>query len=431
MSRLPSDPQLDDLVRELNSARDEEIAAGQAAAVEPAVESEPAGGRAAASGTVARHARTGAWGRVERQEPLTRWLLPALQREASDLLLVVGAAPVLRVDGRLSFLDADALTEAAIRDAIWRHLGPRQRRDLEELGAADRSLRFDARDLVPGVGIARFRVNVHRQRGGLAAAIRMLPAEIPTLHDLGLPAELGRLVGPSRGLVLVCGPTGSGKSSTLAALLDRVNREREAHVITIEDPVEYEHPHRSCLVEHVEIGRDAASFAAALRAALRQDPDVILVGELRDLETIATALTAAETGHLILATLHTNDVVQAVHRIVDVFEAERQTQIRQQLSLCLHGILSQQLVPRATGGGRVPAIELLLANDAIRNHLRSGKVVHLYNEMVLGKRAGMVTMEESLARLVAAGVVEHAEAMMRASRPEELASLLRDGGQVV
>jgi twitching motility protein PilT len=225
--------------------------------------------------------------------------------------------------------------------------------------------------------------------------------------------------------VLLCGPTGSGKTSTLAALVAEINRTRTCHVITIEDPIEYEQASGRAYIEHVEVGRDAPSFAAALRAALRQDPDVILVGEMRDLETIATALTAAETGHLILSTLHVNDVSQAIHRVVDVFPAEQQVQVRQQLALSLHAMVCQHLVPRADGRGRVPALEILVATYAARNHVRTGKLEHLYTEITLGKRHGMVTMEESLARLVKARAITVEEARMRASHPDELEGHLR------
>ncbi|HYH44240.1 MAG TPA: PilT/PilU family type 4a pilus ATPase, partial [Thermoanaerobaculia bacterium] len=242
---------------------------------------------------------------------------------------------------------------------------------------------------------------------------------------LNLPQSLAKLIVPSRGLVLVCGPTGSGKTSTLAALVGEINRNRAAHILTIEDPVEYELPNQRSIVEQVEIGLDAPSFASALRAALRQDPDVILVGEMRDLETVATALTAAETGHLILSTLHTSDVVQAVHRIVDVFPPGQQAQIRQQLALCLNAIVFQQLIPRADGNGRVPAIELLLATYPVRHHIRSQTLQKLYNEITLGKAQGMISFEDSLATLVREGAITLEEARVRTAKPDELESLLR------
>jgi twitching motility protein PilT len=252
----------------------------------------------------------------------------------------------------------------------------------------------------------------------------VLPREIPRLETLHLPRSLADLVKTSRGLVLLCGPTGSGKTSTLAALLGEINRSRACHVVTVEDPVEFEHFNDKGVIEHVEVGRDTPSFGAALKAALRQNPDVVLVGEMRDLETIATALTAAETGHLILSTLHTNDVPQAIHRMVDVFPAAQQQQIRQQLALTLNAIVCQQLLPRADGKGRIPALEVLVATYAIRHHVRMQKVEHLHTEITLGKRLGMVTMEETLARLVRSGLVAADEARMRASHPDELETLL-------
>jgi twitching motility protein PilT len=306
------------------------------------------------------------------------------------------------------------------------HLGSRARRDLDERGSADFPLRFaPGRELDEGGPARRFRVNLHRQRGQLAAAIRALPLEVPSLAGLNLPPFFAELIKPSRGLVLLCGPTGSGKSTTLAALVGEINRSRTAHIITIEDPVEYEHRSLKSVVEHIEIGRDARSFPEALRAALRQDPDVILVGEMRDLETVTTALTAAETGHLILSTLHTNDAAQAVHRIVDVFPPGQQAQIRHQLALSLHAIVVQQLVPRADGRGRVPAVELLLATYPVRHHIRSDNLQKLYNEITLGKRVGMMSMEESLSQLALQGIIDPEEAQVRASHPDELASHLR------
>ena len=272
----------------------------------------------------------------------------------------------------------------------------------------------------------RFRVNLHRQRGTLAVAARALPRSVPTLAELGLPPGFADLVAPSRGLVLVCGPTGSGKTTTLAALVAELNRRRACHVITVEDPIEYEHPSQLALVEQLEVRRDPPSFAAALRSAMRQDPDVIMVGEMREPETIATVITAAETGHLVLSTLHTNDVVQAVHRIVDIFPPGQQSQIRQQLALALHAIVGQQLVPRLDGG-RAVAVELLLGTYPVRHHIRSEQLQKLYNEITLGKRIGMVSFEESLARLVRERVISPEEARIRSTRPEELESHLARG----
>jgi twitching motility protein PilT len=387
---------------------------------------------------------------LEAGDALGRLLAEALRRGASDLLLLAGLPPVFRIDGRLKRGDAAPLDADDVARLFQSQLTSRVRREIAERGAADFSLRLAGAAAVGPAGLAaqaapagqaassagdrldlgaaaagRFRVNLHRQRGQLAASVRTLPREVPTLASLNLPPTFAELVKPSRGLVLICGPTGSGKSSTLAALIGEINRGRTAHIITIEDPVEYEHRSNRSLIEHVEIGRDARSFSEALRAALRQDPDVILVGEMRDLETMATAISAAETGHLVLATLHSNDAVQSVHRIVDVFPPSQQAQIRQQLALSLHAIVAQQLVPRADGRGRIPAVELMLATFAVRHHIRSDKLEKLYNEITLGKRQGMTSFEESLAQLVREGRIDLEEARVRASHPEELDTRLR------
>jgi twitching motility protein PilT len=360
---------------------------------------------------------------VGSDEPLQGLLLEMVRRGASDLLLVPGAPPTLRVDGRLLASTLPPVGETEIEALFTPHLGARARRQLSSDGSADFSLRLAGGDDEEVLGW-RLRVNLHRQRGVLAAAIRALPRRVPTLADLNLPEGLGDLVDAAHGLVLVCGPTGAGKSSTLAALVGLINRRHHRHIITIEDPVEYEHHTASSLVEQVEIGSDASSFGSALRAALRRAPDVILVGEMRDLETMATAITAAETGHLILSTLHTPDSAQAVHRVVDVFPAERQAQVRQQLDLSLRAVVCQQLVPRADGRGRLPAVEVLVANYAIRNHIRKGALQHLYNEILVGKGQGMMSIEDSLAQLVRQARVSPEEARGRSTRPDELERIL-------
>ncbi len=357
---------------------------------------------------------------VEEGEPLESLLVDMARRGASDLLLVAEHPPVFRIDGRLVATDRPALEDAEIRSLFAAYTSERIRQQLETDGSADFSLR-----LAGGGGAGfRFRVNVHRQRGGFAAALRALPTTIPTLASLNLPPALDRLILPTRGLVLFAGPTGSGKSSTLAALVGEIERTRPCHVITIEDPIEYEHPMGRSIIEQMELGTDTPSFAAALRAALRQDPDVILVGEMRDLETVATALTAAETGHLILSTLHSTDVVQAIHRIVDVFPPTQQSQIRHQLALSLNAVVCQQLLPRADQAGRVPAVEILMATYPVRHHIRSQNLQKLYTEITLGKAHGMVSFEESLAGLVRSQVVTLDEARVRSPHPDELASLL-------
>jgi twitching motility protein PilT len=409
--RLNPDPELERLVQQLNEAG--------GAPPEPEPDEEPPLLPPLVGPVAVDAAPTGA-------DPLERLLAETVGRGASDLLLVPGSPPAVRVDGRIASLPGATLAGDALPALFEPYLGARHRRQLRDDGTVDFTLRLPGGGGGAGEGW-RFRANLHRQRGALAAALRALPRRIPTLEELNLPGGLAELVAPTRGLVLVCGPTGAGKSSTLAALVGHLNRTRAAHVITIEDPVEYEHTSQKCLVEQIELGTDTPSFASALRAALRQDPDVILVGEMRDLETVATALTAAETGHLVLATLHTNDVVQAVHRIVDVFPGEQQAQIRQQLALCLHAIVAQQLVPRRDRAGRVPALELLTATYAVRNHIRGQQLHRLTTEVSLGKRHGMVSLEESLARLVRAGIIAVEEARIRSAHADELDSLLRGG----
>ncbi|HYG61308.1 MAG TPA: PilT/PilU family type 4a pilus ATPase [Thermoanaerobaculia bacterium] len=422
------DPELDRLVRELNSS--------EALPEEAVLDGVPPTLEGVLPKASERLLDIPAQAQVMEGEPLDRLLAEMVRQRASDLLLVAGLPPIFRIDGRLLRADSDVLEGDEISSMLQPHLGARARRDMEERGSADLSLRLapgrEVRtDEGPRSGGAspssswRFRVNLHRQGGQLAAAMRALPTDIPSLAGLNLPASFAELVRPNRGLVLVCGPTGSGKSSTLAALVAELNRTRSCHIITIEDPVEYEHRSAKAVVEHVEIGRDARSFPEALRASLRQDPDVILVGEMRDLETVATALTAAETGHLVLSTLHTNDAAQAVHRIVDVFPPAQQGQIRHQLALSLHAIVVQQLVPRCDGVGRVPAVELMLATYAVRHHIRSDNLQKLYNEITLGKRLGMISMEQSLADLVHMGRIDQDEARVRASHPDEFETLVR------
>jgi twitching motility protein PilT len=397
MTRLLPDPELEQLVRELNE-RD-------------------AGAEAERS----------AWpsAQVPSGNPLEALLVDVARRGASDLLLITGSAPVFRVGGRLVRGEAEPLSGDDVAALLDTFMTPRVRERMFEEGAVDFSLRLAAPVESDERRAWRFRVNIHRQRGTLAAAIRALPTAVPTIPELGLPPIFAELVKPSRGLVLVCGPTGAGKTTTLAAMIGTINRNESRHIVTIEDPIEFEHRNAQSVIEQVEVGRDAPSFASALRASLRQDPDVILVGEMRDLETVATALTAAETGHLILSTLHTSDVAQAIHRIVDVFPPAQQTQIRQQLSLSLNAIVVQQLIPASTGDNRAVAVEVLLANHAVRNHIRRDKMENLITEITLGKRQGMISIEDSLARLVRQGVITAEDAKMRSARPDELESQLR------
>jgi len=435
MTERIRNPEMDQLVRQLNTGEAVERTTADDLPdefTEPPSFVTPRAGLVpgiapAATAPVAELLDRPAQARVEEGEVLDRFLLEMIRQNASDLLLIAGMPPVFRLDGRLVRTEGEALDGEEMAQIFRPNLGGRSRRDLDERGYADFPLRLSpGRELDIASGPSwRFRVNLHRQGGQLAAAIRSLPLEMPSIAGLNLPLSLAELVRQSRGLVLVCGPTGSGKSSTLAAMVGELNRTRSCHILTIEDPVEYEHRPGKAVIEHIEIGRDARSFPEALRAALRQDPDVILVGEMRDLETVATAITAAETGHLVLSTLHTNDAAQAVHRIVDVFPPAQQTQIRHQLALALNAIIVQQLVPRSDGRGRVPAVELLLASYPVRHHIRSDHLQKLYNEITLGKRHGMISLEQSLANLVREGKIDVDEARMRASHPDELEGLLR------
>ena len=340
--------------------------------------------------------------------------------DASDLHLTVDSKPMVRRRGQLEALEHHApLTPELTRDLLYEILSTEQQKALETRRHIDMAYS------IPGVG--RLRVNVFFQRSNLGAAFRMIPTEIRPLAELGLPQHLEQLATKARGLVLVTGPTGSGKSTTLAAMIDSINRSRSEHILTIEDPIEFLHPHRSCIVNQREVGFDTPSFSEALRAALRQDPDVILVGEMRDLETIATALTAAETGHLVFATLHTQSAPQTIDRVIDVFPAEQQDQVRIQLAGTLQGIVSQNLVPTADHLGRVAALEILLPDDAVRNLIRQGKVEQIYSVIQTGTSRGMQTMEQSLADLMLRGVITREAALARTTRPEQLEALLARG----
>jgi twitching motility protein PilT len=349
---------------------------------------------------------------------LEAWLQKLVERGGSDLLLVAGAPPSIRVDGAITPLPGAPLSGEEIEEAVLPVLAPHSRSRYMQDSIADLSLKVR--------GLGRFRINLHRERGRPAAAIRALPSEPPRLESLGLPPGVEAITRLPRGLVLVGGPTGSGKTTTLAALVEEINRRDSRHIVTIEDPVEYEHPHRSSLVEQVEIGTDAADFPSALRAAMRQAPDVIVVGEMRDPETMRIALAAAETGHLVLSTVHTTDVASTVSRVADSFPAERQSTIRQELSMALAAVLTQTLLPRK-GSGRAAAAELLFVSYGARQHIRKNALQHLHQEIVLTKRQGSITLEESLARLVKDGLVEVEEARTRAAHPEDFENQLRAG----
>ncbi len=336
---------------------------------------------------------------------------------ASDVHLSSGFPPAIRHKGQINPLkEYGPLTPQQTRDVVYSILNDDQRKRFES------NKQLDLAYAIPGV--ARFRVNCFFQRGSISAAFRRIPHEIPKLAELALPPVLEEFTRKPRGFVLVTGPTGSGKSTSLAAMVDIINRERKEHILTIEDPIEFLHPHRSCIVNQREIGADADDFALALKSALREDPDVILVGEMRDLETISTALTAAETGHLVFATLHTQSTAQTVDRIIDVFPSHQQQQVRMQLSIALQGIVTQQLLPTADGKGRVVAAEVLMPTPAVRNLIREGKTHQIYSAIQTSGSIGMQTMDAHLAQLVRAGKITQKLAEARAAVPEELRRLL-------
>ena len=344
-------------------------------------------------------------------------LLEVLDRRASDLHITAGAPPMVRVRGRLAPMEGyPVLTPSDTREVVYSILSNAQRQRLEN------DWQIDFAYQIPGA--ARFRVNAYFQRSALGAAFRLIPFEIVPLETLGLPAVVAEFAKKPRGLVLVTGPTGSGKSTTLASLIDVVNETREEHIMTIEDPIEFLHHHKKCMVNQRELGADATSFANALRAALRQDPDVILVGEMRDLETIGTAITAAETGHLVFATLHTQDTPQTIDRIVDVFPAAQQGQIRSQLAVALQGIMTQTLLPTADGSGRCVATEVLVPTPAVRNLIRESKSHQIYSVLQTGGAHGMQTMDSSLAQLVRAGKINRGIAEARTHSVEEFRRLV-------
>jgi twitching motility protein PilT len=351
-------------------------------------------------------------GKSGERRSLDQLLTVAIRRNASDIIFVAGSPVTLRLNGALTPDTTTPLSSEDIRNILLPLLTPAQSAELHE----QRSLDFCfVRD-----SIGRFRANFHHQRGTLAAAIRLLPEQIPSLESLHLPPSLAMLTERRQGLVLLTGPTGCGKTSTLAALVDRINARRHDHIITIEDPIEYQHTNRNSLVEQIELGHDTPNFAKAVRSVLRQDPDVIMVGEMRDSETMAAALTAAETGHLVLTSLHTNDAAQTVSRILDTFPSGHQSQIRQQLSLALLAIISQQLLPATNGAGRYPAVEILVANGATRNLIRRGDDHQLRASIETGRADGMLTMEQSLVELVRAGRISRETAFAHCYHPDDL-----------
>lgn len=340
-----------------------------------------------------------------------------VKRNSSDLHLQVGLSPTLRIDGGLVPMENQApLTEESVEHLVFSILDEDQKQILLKDKEFDFSFAFG--------DVARFRVNAFHERGNLAAALRLIPNEIRTLDQLGLPKPLKKFTEFPRGLVLVTGPTGSGKSTTQAAMLDIINSERAVHIITIEDPIEYTHKSKKAMVVQREVHYDTYSFAQALRSVLREDPDVVLVGEMRDLETIAAAITIAETGHLVFATLHTNSAAQSVDRMVDVFPPHQQQQVRVQLSAILQGIVSQRLVP-AIGGGRIPAAEILVATSAVRNIIREGKTHQLDAAIQTGAEQGMQSMDRALVNLIHAGTITYDEAKNYALDIQELDRLMR------
>jgi twitching motility protein PilT len=347
-----------------------------------------------------------------------------VQHRGSDLHLSAGSPPGFRVNGELHRANEyPELRPRALQVLIYSILSQGQRERFEEM------LELDTSHTVPGAG--RFRVNVLKQRGSLGAVFRHIPFEILSAEQLGIPPVVAGFADLPRGLVLVTGPTGSGKSTTLAAVLDLVNQRRASHIVTVEDPIEFLHPHKRSLVDQREVGADTKSFADALKHVLRQDPDVILVGELRDLETISSAITAAETGHLVLGTLHTQDAPQAIDRMIDVFPTNQQQQVRMQLAASIQGIVTQQLLKRSDGRGRVAAVEVLVGTPAVRNLIREGKTHQIYSAMQAGANFGMQTMDAALVALVGKRAITMAEALSASSNPDEIRRLSSSGGGYV
>ena len=343
-----------------------------------------------------------------------------IEKNASDLHVTTGSPPRLRIDGKLVNIDHPSLNPADTKALCYSVLTDAQKHKYEENNELD--LSFGVK------GLSRFRANIFMQRGAVAAAFRTIPFDVRTFKDLGLPEIMNELVKKPRGLILCTGPTGSGKSTTLAAMVDRINSDRCEHIITIEDPIEYLHPHKKCLINQREDHADTASFSTALRYVLRQDPDVVLIGEMRDLETIEAALTVSETGHMTLATLHTNSAVQTMNRIIDVFPPHQQEQIRVQLSFVLEGILAQQLIPKKSGTGRVLAVELLVPNPAIRNLIREDKIHQIYSMMQTGQtKFGMQTMNQSLFDLYSRRLISYEDAVGRSPVPDELIAVIQKG----
>ncbi len=351
---------------------------------------------------------------------LSHWLGLLIERGGSDLLLVSGAPACIRLKGEVLNLDMRPLQSAEIEAAVLPALSPHGAQQYKDVQIADSSYRVN--------GLGRFRINLHRERGRAAAAIRALPTKIPTLKELSLPAVLEALTRLQRGLVLVGGQAGSGKTTTLAALIHEINRREARHILIIEDPIEYEHANLRSVIEQIEIGTDAPDFPAALRAALRQAPDVIVVGEMRDPETMRIAVSAAETGHLVFSTVHTTDMASTVSRVSDSFPLERQNTIRQELSMALAAVVTQILVPTKTGA-RLPASELLMMTYAARQHVRRNALQHLHQEITISKKSGSFSLEESLVELVMQGHISREDALLYAIHPDDVEAMLRSLGR--
>lgn len=352
---------------------------------------------------------------------LHQLLKAMVEKGASDLHITTGSPPQLRVDGELVPLKTAQLTPVETKQLCYSILTDAQKHKFEEENELD--LSFGVK------GLSRFRANIYMQRGAVAGAFRTIPFKILTFQELGLPPVVGELVKRPRGLILVTGPTGSGKSTTLASMIDKINTDRHEHIMTIEDPIEYLHPHKNCLVNQREVGADTRNFKTALKYILRQDPDVVLVGELRDLETIEAALVIAETGHTCYATLHTNSAVQTINRVLDVFPPYQQPQVRAQLSFVLEGVMSQSLIAKAGSPGRVLALEVMIPNPAIRNLIREDKVHQVYSAMQVGQaKFGMQTFNQALAQLLMRRLITQDEAFGRSSDADELRNILASGG---
>ena len=345
------------------------------------------------------------------------------ERGASDLHITTGSPPQLRINGKLTPIGSTALAASDTKQMCYSILTEAQKHRFEEENELD--LSFGVK------GLSRFRANIFVQRGAVSGAIRSIPFQLKSFEELGLPPVARELVKKPRGLILVTGPTGSGKSTTLASMIDKINSERQEHIVTIEDPIEFVHNHKMCVVNQREVHADTQSFKNALKYILRQDPDVVLIGEMRDLETIEAALTISETGHLTFATLHTNSSVQTINRIVDVFPPHQQPQIRAQLSFVMEGVISQQLLPRKDGTGRVLALEVMIPNPAIRNLIREDKIHQIYSIMQTGQsKFGMQTMNQSLYDLFTRGLITKDEAIGRSTVPDELVAVINRGGMV-